>query len=328
MYKRPGRRVWYASLDDRQKHISLGTEDEDRAREKFADLVKQRGGSVPLDSDEKRLTDLWEETRRRADTNNTPKTAYSLHLNLRRIVTWLEARGVHTSRQIDQQIVEDYKTARRFDGVSAARINRELDSWRRMMKLGVELGVTSERVLGYFKKLREPRPQPNIRGLTKAELTRFLRAVQHPGYRALFRTVLGCGIRDDEMRHMDARDLQPPCIVVTPKPGWTTKGYRYRAIPVTKATVTAARTYLKARVEGLNVDQKKVWTVMQEACVAARVRPFSMHDLRRAWASHMLAAGNRIEQISRWLGHADVMTTMRYLRIVDEVLPTKDKLPW
>lgn len=35
---------------------------------------------------------------------------------------------------------------------------------------------------------------------------------------------------------------------------------------------------------------------------------------------HMRAVG--------WLGHADVLTTMRYLRVVDDRHPGAKKLPW
>jgi integrase len=335
MYRRPGRLVWYCSFSDAEKHISLETEDEDRAREKFAQKLAERGGYLELEADEKSIVDLVDTTRQRADTNNTPKTAYEVHLNLRRIAKWLTERGVTGSRRIDRQLVEDYKTARRFDQVSAARINRELDSWRRMMKVAVELNAAHPRVLaghdagGIFEKLREPRPQPHQRGLSKADLTKFLRAVKDPGYRALFRTVLGCGIRDEEQRQLEAVWLQPPWIVVSPKAGWTTKGYRYRSIPVRAETLKAARDYIAARDKGLNIDQKRVWKVMGEACDKAGLdRRFSMHDLRRAWASHMLAAGNRIEDISRWLGHRDVLTTMRYLRVVEVAHPSREKLPW
>ena len=41
---------------------------------------------------------------------------------------------------------------------------------------------------------------------------------------------------------------------------------------------------------------------------------FSMHDLRRAWASAMHHNGAPLKQVSVWLGHAEVATTERSLR--------------
>ncbi len=327
MYRRPGRRVWYASFSDAEKHISLKTEDEGAARIEFAKLLERRR-DLDLAPNEVPLAEIVRITRERADTNNTPKTAYEVHLNLRRVLAWLEGRRIFSARRIDLATVEDYKTARRFK-VSAARVNRELDSWRRAMKVAVELRCAPKDALDLFVKLREPRPEPHQRGLTKAELTRFLRAVTVPGYKALFRTALGSGLRDDELRHMDPGDVRSDRIVVTPKPGWTTKGYRFRTIAVSPATVRAARAYLAARAAGLNFDQKRVWKVMQAACKAAKVRPFSMHDLRRAWASHLLLSGEAsLKQVSKMLGHAELATTERYLRMVEDDMPNPKKLPW
>jgi integrase len=233
-------------------------------------------------------------------------------------------------------LVEDYKEGRRKQPsrkdpnqkVSAARVNRELDTWKQAMKVAIEWDWAAPVVLGAFVKIREPRPQPHQIGLTRKQIDAFLKAETHAGYLALFRTVVGTGMRDDEARHMEESDIQPPWIVVTPKPGWTTKGYRYRSIPASDATVKAARAFVKAKAK-LNLDQKAIWKRIQAARKTAGIPlHFSMHDLRRAWASHMLAAGHRIEEISKWLGHADIMTTMRYLRVVTIDAPNPETLPF
>lgn len=328
MYKRPGRRVWYASLSDTEKHISLKTEDEERARETFAKLIADRG-SLPLEADEKSIADLWKTTRERADTNNTPKTAYELHLNLRRVCGWLEKRGIVGSRKIDKQIVEDYKTARRFDQVSAARINRELDSWRRMMKVGVELNAVHSSVLGCFEKLREPRAEPHRRTLTKAQIERLIRAMEPPPLKALARAAIGCGLRDEELRHVEETDVRRKEVAVTPKQGWTMKGYQYRVVPISAATRKALLAWIAARdSRSVNIDKKAVWLALQRASKTAKVPPTSLHELRRAWASHLYEGGLPLKTISKWLGHKEAATTERYLRVVSDDLPAGTKLPW
>jgi site-specific recombinase XerD len=328
MYKRPGRRVWYASLSDTEKHISLRTEDEERAREAFAKLVADRG-SLPLEADEKSIADLWKITRERADTNNTPKTAYELHLNLRRVCSWLEARGIVGSRKIDKQVIEDYKTARRFDDVSAARINRELDSWRRMMKEGVDLNAVHPNVIDCFVKLREPRAEPHRRTLTKVQIERLIQHMRPPAIKALVRAAIGCGLRDDELRHVEAIDVRKAEVAVTPKPGWTTKGYHFRVIPISAATRKALLTWIEARdSRSVNTDKKAIWLALQRGCKAAGVPPTSLHELRRAWASHLYERGVALKSVSQLLGHKEVATTERYLRIVTPHLPAGVKLPW
>lgn len=315
-YRRPGRHGLYAYIDREHKDISLGTDDDAEGLVKLAELL-DRGGLRALAEGRKPLATLFAEYRERSRTNHTPKTAYENDLNGARVLLWLEVRGVTSAREITKQTIEDYKTARRFIKKSPARINRELTTWRQAMRMAVEQGEAHRSVLDAFELLTEPRPLPHRIGLTKDEIDRFLSAESHPGYRALFRLAVGSGMRDDELRHMDATDIRPPHIVVTPKPGWSTKGHRHRSIPVTRATLAAARAFVKARPK-MSLEAKTVWKRIQAARKRAKVRKhFSLHDLRRAYASHALAAGYRLEEIQRWLGHADLVTTQRYLRVVD-----------
>lgn len=327
MYQRPGRRVWYCAFSDAEKHISLGTEDEGEAKIVFAQLLESRR-IRELAPNEKDLTDLFAEARQRADTNNTAKTAYELHLNLRRILKWLDERNIYRARQVTKQVVEDYKTSRRFK-VGPARINRELDSWCRAWRVAVELRCAPRADLDeLFERLREPRPEPHRQVHTKAQLTKFLRHVV-PGYRPLFRGVLGCALRDEEMRHIEPKDVRQKEVVVTPKPGWTTKGYRYRTVPISPTTRKALLAWVKAREAGeLSIDKKWVWKLAQRAAKAAKVPGLSLHDLRHACASHWYHAGVPMKTISMWLGHRDVATTERYLGVVESGIPKGVKLTW
>jgi len=323
IFRRPGRPGWWAYLSRDDKRRPLGTEDEAEALDRLAALVRQRLGAAPAPAGDAKLLDLIALTVERARAANTPKTAYELELNLNRIAAWLEERGVTTIRQITQSHVEDFKTARRFT-VSAARINRELDGWKRLHREARVEEVPAS--LDWFAHLREQHPAPHHRAPSKRDLQAFLRHVALP-YRHLFRAVLGCALRDEEMRHLEAGDVLPALIVVTPKPGWSTKGYRYRKVPASKETVKAARAWLAARA-GVSIDKKRIWLVARAACEAAGVAPMSLHDLRHACASHWLAAGYRVAQISAWLGHADLLTTLRYLGIVEGEKVDVSKLPW
>lgn len=316
IYRRKGRRGWYAYIDRDHKHISLETDDETEAQAALAALL-ERSGLRALAEGKRPLASIFDDYRERSRTNNTKKTAYENELNLARVLVWLEERGIVTAAEIAAETIEDYKTARRFAKVSAARINRELQSWRNAMRVAVEQRQAHASIVDDFKRIREPRPLPHRPGLTKEEIDRFLAAEPHPGYRAMFRLAVGSGLRDEELYRFDKTDVRPPHIVVTPKDGWTTKGYRYRSIPATRSTLAAGRAFAKAKPK-MNLDKKAVWKRIQAARKRAKIkRGFSLQDLRRAFASHALAAGYRIEQISQWLGHADVMTTMRYLRVVD-----------
>ncbi len=324
IYRRPDRPGWWGAIDGK-RHISLGEGTEAEALDALAAHARERGQPEEVAQGDAEIVWLIRLCVERSRGANTQKTTYELALNLERVAIFLEARGVRRVREVTQSAVEDFKTARRFT-VGAARVNRELDSWKRLHRVAFEEKLGTAEPLEWFKHLREPRPAPHHRAPSKRDLQAFLRHVALP-YRHLFRAVLGCALRDEEMRHLEADDVHKAAVMVTPKPGWSTKGYRYREVPASPATVKAARAWLATR-GGVSIDKKKIWLVAREACAAAGVAPMSLHDLRHACASHWLASGIRVAVISSWLGHADLLTTLRYLGIVEAEKVNVKKLPW
>lgn len=273
---------------------------------------------------------------------NTRKTAKEIELNLDRVLEWLKERGTTMAAAVTLDDVTDYKAARRMQvsrrsnqKISAARVNRELDTWKRMMRTAVAAGACTPEVLEWFGHLREPRPQPLQRVPGRREIDALLRELPE-GYRYLARLVMGSAIRDEETTHLDADDIRKDAIVVSPKPpgwcdccpnGWTSKSYRARTIKATPATVKAARAFVAARPT-LMLDKKTVWKALQEASVRAKIKPLSLHPLRKACASAWMASGVKLAVISKWLGHADLATTMRYLGISEDSDVNVKDLPW
>lgn len=335
MYKRPGRRIWYAFLDREHKHISLATADEEQARLNLAELINTRSaqGNAPKKGE---LSQAILETARRAKVNHTQKHAYDLNLRLDKITAWLEQKNIRRPDKVTLGLVETFKEEQRAKDLSNRTINRYLDAWRKMMKVAVEEGIAPRRTLECFKKLKEPQHQPHQRGLTMKEINVFLKAIDDKRYYWLFRTVIGSGIRFEELKHLRADSVRGNQLVITPLPpgtckcherGWTTKNYRYRAIPISKKTAQAARKYAAVK-STINLDQRDVWERLQKWRRAAGIDwHWSIHELRRAWGSHLLAAGMKLANISRWYGHADLKTTMRYLRVVEDDMPDPSDLP-
>ncbi|MDI1437275.1 tyrosine-type recombinase/integrase [Polyangium sorediatum] len=170
-------------------------------------------------------------------------------------------------------------------------------------------------------KLREARPKPNALALSPKQVDVFLAKADEmskPGYAALFRLTAGSAIRIDEARHYEASDIdqQRGLLTITPKKGWTTKGYRYRDIPISKDTAEAAFAFVKTR-DTVTLDDKAVWNEIQRVRKAAGLPQFSIHDLRRAWASAVHANGASLKQVSVWLGHSSVQVTERYIRVFE-----------
>lgn len=337
IYRRTGRPGLWASFSRDERHIPLGTDDDEEARLALADLIQRRAAKGPAPA-EGELGELFLEVARRARTNHAPKYAYDLNLKLTALLVWLGERGISRPDQVSLGTVERFKDEKinAAEPLTARSVNRYLDVWKKAHKLAVDQGQARAGSLHIFRKLREPRAAPHQRGLTMAELDSFLCALDDERDFWFFRTVAGSGVRLDEARHLLPSSLQGAHLVISPQPpgtcrchprGWNTKSYRYRKIPVSSDTGAAAASYAVA-APTMNLDEKALWKRLQ----AARKRAghdweWSIHELRRAWASHMLAAGHKLADISRWIGHADVLTTMRYLRVVEDNTPHPDDLP-
>jgi integrase/recombinase XerD len=113
------------------------------------------------------------------------------------------------------------------------------------------------------------------------------------------------------------------------------KGKKHRACPLWPETVTALKDYLKQRSTkepgteqlflnangapitrfGIRHITGKYAEVAQQLCPSIKTKNVTPHTIRHTTAMHLLRAGNDVNMLSYWLGHADINTTHVYLEI-------------
>ena len=328
---------WRGWVDGRE--VSLGTSDRAEAQRRLDQLAAERRRAARATERVERATKLTELAGAYIEdcvTRHTPKTAASYGHRLLMFVEWAEQRGVVRASDVDYRLLSAYVRKRRgVDGASAATVNRQLTAIRRMMVFGRRFRMLDVEPVdreGFSElRLREPRPKPNATTFRPEQIDSLLDAADlelDEAYAKLIRFVAGSGIRIDEALHADLDDVDEGrgMLIVTPKPGWTTKGYRYRDVPISSRTAEAAKRFINLRDEHPMSD-RVIWARLQQARKAAELPHLSMHDLRRAWASAVYANGASLKQVSVWLGHADVATTERYIRAFDDVSDGHQYLP-
>lgn len=342
--RRGKNKLWTGWLDGRE--VALGTADRAEAQRKLDQLTAQpkrdaapaeRGGTEegaatpdpPLLS---ALALLFAEHCQ--PPRHTKKTANSYAHRVSTFVEAMEKKKITRADQVTFKVMSAYVRERSAE-VSAATVNRDLTPIRRMFAFAKREGHIDKNPFRHedFEelKLREPRPKPNALALSPKQVDIFLAKADEmakPGFAALFRLTAGSAIRIDEARHYEPGDIDRKrgILTITPKKNWTTKGYRYRDIPISKETINALVAFVGTR-DKIALDDKAVWNEIQRIRKAVKLPKFSIHDLRRAWASAMHANGASLKQVSVWLGHCAVQVTERYIRIFDTESTGHEFLP-
>jgi site-specific recombinase XerD len=113
------------------------------------------------------------------------------------------------------------------------------------------------------------------------------------------------------------------------------KGNKERSCPLWPETVTALAAYIKRRHPkaaettqvflnangdpitrfGIRYVTRKYGIKTQAKRPAFEAKPVNPHRIRHTTAMHLLRAGNDINMVSYWLGHADLNTTHVYVEI-------------
>lgn len=134
-------------------------------------------------------------------------------------------------------------------------------------------------------------------------------------WRRAAEVLLGSGLRYGELAALQGPDVHPGGIHVPARAEGARKGIDARMVPCSPRTVKAARDLLK--LGGVPDDRgMQMGDRLEAACRALKIRPFSAHELRHTFATSCLRAGVDLETLRRWLGHADIRTTQRYLHVV------------
>jgi integrase/recombinase XerD len=174
---------------------------------------------------------------------------------------------------------------------------------------------------------------------TTGEVARILAAAVRPFDRAFFAVCYGAGLRTSEAAALRVADVDTANALLHVQRG---KGGRQRSVHLAPDLLEALRTYWRgvrpegdwlfpARRNGGARDvlewgdhPVKAGTMQSRFATAVRAakltRHVTLHDLRRAYATHLLEHGVDLRRLQVALGHADPATTALYAHVSVEQL--------
>jgi integrase/recombinase XerD len=150
--------------------------------------------------------------------------------------------------------------------------------------------------------------------------------------KALLLLLYNTGARVSEIVQLNVADLRFDGTAQVKLLG---KGNKYRSCPLWPETVEALSDYLKQRTAKdpaasqlfLNANGSpltrfgvrhiigKYATAAKNQCPSIAAKIVNPHTIRHTTAMHLLRAGNDVNMVSYWLGHADINTTHIYVEI-------------
>jgi integrase/recombinase XerD len=168
---------------------------------------------------------------------------------------------------------------------------------------------------------RQSQPLPEV--LSPEEVAAFLAAVKTLKQRVILTVCYAAGLRVSEAVALKPAAIDSQRMVIRVEAG---KGRKDRYVMLSPRLLDILRDYWKT-------TRPKMWLfpgdrpgepitrfAVEYACREARercgiTRPITPHSLRHAFAVHLLESGTDLRTIQLLLGHCNLSTTSRYLRI-------------
>jgi site-specific recombinase XerD len=240
---------------------------------------------------------------------------------LKHFVVWLDV----PIEEVNYRKLLEYMDYLLDRGLRPKTINCHLDSIRGFYNYlcdEEEVKITNPVKRGYVLRLSRPLP----RHLRDEEVIKFFDMIKKPRDRAVFKVMLRCGLRVEEVSNLTLKaiDLKRRRIYVL-----NGKGGKDRVVYISDDTYHAFLCYLKVRPPSRS---KKLFLVEKGTC---RGKPISVrgiqkrmeyyakkatlkiscHHLRHTMATQLLNADAALVTIQDLLGHTRIKTTQRYCRI-------------
>ncbi len=200
--------------------------------------------------------------------------------------------------------------------------------------------LQSVKVRGWtvFEDLRIAEPQTLPVVLSREEVQRVLNCVREPRLAVCLRVIYYCGLRVSEAVNLEVTDIRsrqnPPCLHIR-----DAKGGKDRYVPLPPPLVEELRAWWRTHrnptlvfpsppgprgpVAGLPMSQTRqpmstasVQEVFRLARQASGIHPAATpHTLHHSYATHLLEQGVSLRQISAYLGHESLDTTVIYTHL-------------
>jgi integrase/recombinase XerD len=168
---------------------------------------------------------------------------------------------------------------------------------------------------------KKPKTLPSV--LSPEEVVQLIEAARPGRERLMVQTAYACGLRINELLHLQVTDIDSARLVVVVRQG---KGRKDRLVPLSLRLLAELRSYWRryrpatwlfpGLIPDRPVTDGSVCRWFQDLVRRAGFRKrVTMHTLRHSFATHLLEAGVDLATLQALLGHSHLRATVCYLHI-------------
>ncbi|MEZ5989146.1 MAG: tyrosine recombinase [Planctomycetota bacterium] len=262
----------------------------------------------------------------------SPHTLDAYRRDLERFLRWGPAAGLAAPQEVDAELLAAHVAwlRRRYAPATVARAVASLKAWFRYLAANGAVHKDPGRLL---PTPRVPVPLPGVpsredwQALLVATEGEDLLAARD---RVVLLLLYGCGLRVSELCGLDLDSLRLDVGMLRV----VGKGGRERLLPVAEQVILGLGSYLdqaRPALAGRNprpvsalvlsrrgqpLDRRRVHRLLRERALQAGLdRIPSPHQLRHAFATHLVEGGADLRSVQELLGHASLATTQRYTHV-------------
>lgn len=284
-------------------------------------------------------------------------TVYQLPNHIQELLHYAETKGYSGLHQINNELIKEhyYKlkertNKRRTGSLSNSYLNKHLQAYNKfsdylrqngrllLPKLDIQTEeqinpiidiVTQEEIKQIFEATHIPYEQKKAdKGIV------FYEAIQMRD-RAMLAVFYSCGLRRNEVYHLDINDIQADKKILHIKKG---KGYKQRLVPLTQQSLQHIQNYVyDARLYFNNTKNEALFLSYtgkrlggQQMLLRLKTlisltnnstlqnKDIHLHTLRHSIATHLLQNGMKLERIKDFLGHSSLESTQIYTHLIEQ----------
>ncbi len=255
--------------------------------------------------------------------------------DLRRLAGWMLLRGRSAPGEVEPADLSAYMGALLDDGLDRRSLGRHRSSFRQFFGMLLEEGLVPADPARLVEAPRVARRLPST--LSEAQVVAILASpdLQGPlGLRdaAMVELLYGAGLRVSELVGLPRSAVHLGAGTVRVRG----KGGTERVVPMGEAALALLRRYLdevrplhdssgKALAlflseRGRGMTRQNLFVRLRRYAALAGVPDVHPHQLRHAFATHLLAHGADLRAVQALLGHADIRTTQIYTHVATDRL--------